>query len=238
MQGKFIGVGVGPGDPELITLKAARCIQQAPVIAYLSNAEGASQARQIAAPLLQASANALRELPIVMPMSTERSAANAAYDSAATAIASELSAGHDVVFLCEGDPLFFGSYSYLLERLEDRFRCEAIPGISSMHAASAALSLPLALLSESLAVVSGRHEDALLRKTLLRHDTVLILKAGAARERILTALETTNRLGDARYLEYIGREQQRIESDVRQLTADPGPYFSLFVVSRRRSCSP
>ncbi len=232
-MGCFYGVGVGPGDPELITLKALRLIQRAPVVAYLANDEGSSQAKQIAREaFVQAPAGQL-EIPICMPMSTDRRLANVAYDEGAAQIREQLAAGRDVVFLCEGDPLFFGSFAYLLERLQDDFDCQVVPGISSVHAASAALKQPLTMLKESFAVVSGRHSDAQIRQALLDHDSVVIMKAGQARPRILALLAETGRSDDAHYLEYIGRDNQRISHAVDALAPEIGPYFSLFVVIRQ-----
>lgn len=231
-QGRFIGVGVGPGDPELITLKALRLIQSADVISYLANAEGGSQAKSIACEAFVGVAHKQHEIAIVMPMSTDRQLANDAYDSGAKAIAHELSQGKDVVFLCEGDPLFFGSFAYLLERLEGRFACLVIPGVSSINAASSALNHPLTVLKESLAVVSGRHSPEQIDSALEQHDSVVIMKAGRARPRILMALRKTNRIQDAKYLEYIGRDNERIVHDVSTLENGAGPYFSLFVVTK------
>lgn len=234
-SGCFYGVGVGPGDPELLTLKALRLIQQADVISYIANAEGASQARHIAREALGSGHRSRREIPVVMPMCQDRSLANAAYDEAAEAIGQQLAAGNDVVFLCEGDPLFFGSLAYLLERLQPRHRCEVVPGIASPHAAAAVLQRPLAMLTESFAVVSGRHSDEILRQALATHDSLVIMKAGRARQRLLALLEATGRLDDACYLEYIGRDEERVVTDMAALAAEAtaGPYFSLFVVTRR-----
>lgn len=229
MTATFIGVGVGPGDPELITLKAARTIQNAEVVSFLTDAEHVSTVAQIASDFLDAEAQT--HLPVPMPMSTDRSLANRAYDTAATQICAHLNAGRSVVFLCEGDPLFFGSFSYLLQRLKGEYPCEVIPGISSVHAASAALQTPLTQLKESFAVVSGRHSDAQIYTALTEHDTVVIMKAGVARQRILKILAECGRAADAQYLEYIGREEEKIETDVQRLADEAGPYFSLFVVS-------
>lgn len=226
----FMGVGLGPGDPELITLKAHRLILQADVIAYISNDKGVSQARTIAQNSLSCRSQTALEIPLVMPMCEDRQLANQVYDQAAVAIGSELKKGRRVVFLCEGDPLFFASFIYLLERLKEQYHCEVVPGISSVHAASAALKTPLTVLSESMVVVSGRHSEEKLIEALIQHDSVVILKAGRFRPRILTALKKTQRLDEARYLEYIGREQELIETDMHALPNEPGPYFSLFVV--------
>ena len=140
MSGRFIGVGVGPGDPELITLKAARLMREANLVAYLANPEGVSQARGIAATVLAEAPAGQRELPVLMPMSENRALANQVYDEAAQTIGNALEAGELVVFLCEGDPLFFGSFTYLLVRLESNYRCEVVPGISSINAAVSAKS--------------------------------------------------------------------------------------------------
>jgi len=231
--GKLIGIGVGPGDPELITLKAYRLIQSAQVICYLANVQGQSQAKHIARAAFKKLKTEPLEIPVLMPMSQDRTIANKVYDKAADEIARQLEAGSDVIFLCEGDPLFFGSFAYLLERLEPQFECQVVPGISSVHAASAALVEPLTQLKQSFAVVSGRHDDKHLVDTLNNHDTVVIMKAGLSRPRILKALIETDRTQDACYLEYIGRDNQSILKDVTQLNFEAGPYFSLFVVRKQ-----
>ncbi|WP_372831123.1 precorrin-2 C(20)-methyltransferase [Pontibacterium sp.] len=232
-RGCFYGVGVGPGDPELITLKALRLIQNAAVVSYLANDSGQSQARAIACEAFANVPAEQIEIAINMPMSTDRRLANQAYDEGAEQIRQQLDAGRDVVFLCEGDPLFFGSFAYLLERLQSGFECQVVPGISSVHAASAALQAPLTMLKESFVVVSGRHSDEQIRTALQQHDSVVIMKAGQARPRILALLEETGRNNDARYLEYIGRENQRVESSISELANEVGPYFSLFVITRQ-----
>jgi precorrin-2/cobalt-factor-2 C20-methyltransferase len=233
VSARFIGVGVGPGDPELITLKAARLIQQADVVAYIANTGGVSQARNIAAGLLADARPGQSELKVLMPMSEQRELANRVYDDAARDIQAALDAGQRVVFLCEGDPLFFGSFTYLLIRLEGSNECAVVPGISSVNAASSALCLPLTVLSESFAVISGRHSEDQLINVLNTHDSVVIMKAGRARPRILSALTQTGRIEDARYLEYIGRDNEMIETDVNLLLPQAGPYFSIFVVTPR-----
>jgi len=138
-----------------------------------------------------------------------------------------------VVFLCEGDPLFFGSFAYLLERLQSQNTCQVVPGISSVHAASSALQLPLTVLQESFAVVSGRHSAEQLLSALQMHDSVVIMKSGRSRQKILTALEQSGRTDDASYLEYIGRDGESIQRDIGLLDNESGPYFSLFVVLRQ-----
>ena len=233
MSAQFIGVGVGPGDPELITLKAVRYIEQADLISYIANEKGESQAKIIAREVLQ-SCTKVEEIPVVMPMCDDRDSANQVYDTAAATITQAINAGKRVVFLCEGDPLFFGSFAYLLERLQAVVACEVVPGISSVHAASSALQLPLTMLKESFAVVSGRHSQEKLEATLNDNESVVIMKAGRSRQRILDALQATQRIHEAKYLEYIGRDSERIETDLSQLAGEAGPYFSLFLVTKEQ----
>jgi len=235
-RGTFYGVGVGPGDPGLITMKALRLIQNTAAISYLVNEQGHSQGNAIAQAAIAEDGGKVMagqlHLAITMPMLTDRSLANAAYDEGAQRISAQLDQGRDVVFLCEGDPLFFGSFSYLLERLQDQYACRVVPGISSVNAAASALVQPLTMLTESFVVMSGRHSDQQILQALNSHDSVVIMKAGQARPRILSLLEQSGRTVDARYLEYIGRDNQRIVYPVTELEVEAGPYFSLFVVLR------
>jgi len=229
--GVFYGVGVGPGDPELITLKAARLIENADVITYLVNKAGNSQARMIAKDVLGENQ---KELPIYMPMSDDPSVGDEVYNHATIEIEAYLAQGLNVIFLCEGDPLFFGSFAYLLARIQDNFKCISVPGISSPHAASSALNLPLTMMKESFSVISGRHEDEMIEQALRQFDSVIIMKAGRARPRLLSLLNKTKRSADASYLEYIGRENECIVNDISSLDAEEkGPYFSLFIITRR-----
>lgn len=235
MKAQFIGIGVGPGDPELLTLKALRLIQEADVISYLESNGGSSnsQSKTIAAEALASVTKSQTFIPVVMPMSFDRGVANKVYDAAAVEIQHAIDSGKTVAFLCEGDPLFFGSFTYLLERLQAKNTCQVVPGISSVHAAAAAIQLPLTVLQESFAVVSGRHTSEQLLSTLQTHDSVVIMKAGRSREKILSALEASGRKDDATYLEYIGRENESIQSNIHLLEDESGPYFSLFVVLRK-----
>ncbi|WP_409439053.1 precorrin-2 C(20)-methyltransferase [Psychromonas sp. GE-S-Ul-11] len=228
----FIGVGVGPGDPELLTLKAFRAIQAADVICYLENEAGESQALTIASEALKDPIKTQQYLGVRFAMSRQRVAANAAYDKAIMQIQAELKQGKTVVFLCEGDPLFFGSFTYLLERLESQYQSQVIPGVPAFVAATAELQLPLTVLKQSFAVITGRHSDDKIKAALLEHDAVVIMKAGIERPRLISLLKETKRFDDANYLEYVSRDQQKIIRDLNQLDNVAGPYFSLFVITR------
>jgi len=239
MTGIFYGVGVGPGDPELITLKAARLIGQCDVISYLCNDEKSdtpshSQSKAIAQSLIEERTTPAVEISIPMPYKHDRTAANRAYDQAAEAIKNALTQGKNIVFLCEGDPLFFGSYAYLQERLCEEFTCIAIPGISSPNAASAAAGIPLVMQKENYAVLSGRLSDEKILTHLNNFDSLVLMKVGQSRARLLALLETSGRLRDAVYVEYATREQQKVVYDVSTLDKSAGPYFSLFIVTRQK----
>ncbi len=234
-KGSFWGVGVGPGDPELMTFKSARLIREANVLSFIVSEGGNCRAKDIALQSLGPRLPSCTELPIHMPMCQDRSAARAAYDLAAEEIEAHLSSGKNVVFLCEGDPLFFGSLAHLLARLHHQHSCSVVPGVASPQAAAALLRQPLAMLTESYVVVSGRHDDDFLRQALETHDNVVIMKAGNPRQRLLSLLRDVGRERDACYLENVGQPQQRVVTNVASLTNEEtsGPYFSLFLVTRR-----
>ena len=157
MSGVLYGVGVGPGAPDLITLRAARLIEGAGVIAYPTLAGGQSFARAIAADLI---ADGTVEIVMDVPMSVERAPAQAAYDAGAAQIATHLAAGRDVVCLCEGDPFFYGSFMYVFARLADQFACQVVPGVTSIAACAARAGRPLVARNERLTVLPGPLPEA------------------------------------------------------------------------------
>ena len=141
MSGVLYGLGVGPGDPELITLKALRILQNADLVAYPAPETGDSLARSIVSPHLP---EGVAEYAIRMPMVAERFPAQDVYDKAAEDLGAHLGAGRTIAVLCEGDPFFYGSFMYLFSRLAERHRVEVVPGVSSMTACAARLETPLA----------------------------------------------------------------------------------------------
>ncbi len=231
MTGTLYGVGVGPGDPELLTLKAVRILQSVPVVAYPATPQGSAQARDIAAAWLEGK----REIPIAMPCMLDRGPVNAGYDAAAIRIAEELDTGRDVAILCEGDPLFYGSFSYLLHRLGERFPCVVIPGINSVSASAAAAAIPLMTGEQRLTVIPATAGDEALRQALLNSDSVAILKPGRHRPRLLELLRETGRMEDTLYIEQASRPTQQIIRRFADIPATPGPYFALFLVIRTGS---
>ena len=226
MTGILYGLGVGPGDPELITLKAARILAQVPVIAFPQTPDGDSMARRIAANHIPASAE---ELPIDMPMRTDRAPGRAAYDEAARAIATRLDRGRDVAVLCEGDPFFYGSFMYLYERLHDRYVVEVVPGVSSLTAAAAALGRPLAARNDILAVIPAPVDVARLRSEIGAAEAVAILKVGRHFDKVCAVLRELQLIDRAVLVTSASCDDQTI-TPLAGLPEGPQPYFSIILV--------
>jgi len=229
----FYGVGVGPGDPELITLKAARIIKNADIVAYITNVKGESVAKNIASDVLLEAKSAQLTLPIEISMSIGRTDINKAYDTASREILALMREGKTIAFLCEGDPLFFGSFIYLMDRISAQQNCKIIPGITSVNAASAQLSTPLTILSEDMAIISSRSTDQKIADTLATYDTVAILKAGPHMPRLITLLKAAGRKEDTQYIEYATHTSEKIVKDVSLISDNKGPYFSLLLITRK-----
>src|SRR6187399_2726877 len=160
MSGRLYGLGVGPGDPELITMKALRLLKAAPVVAYFVAKGKKGNAFGIIEAHLH---DAQQHLPLVYPVTTEALEPPLSYeaiiadfyDTAAEVVAGHLDAGRDVAVICEGDPFFYGSYMYLHDRLADRYATEVVPGVTSFSAAAAAAGTPLCKRDDVLTVLPG-----------------------------------------------------------------------------------
>ncbi|PIE06799.1 MAG: precorrin-2 C(20)-methyltransferase [Rhodobacterales bacterium] len=227
MPGRMVGVGLGPGDPDLVTVKAARTIGAAEVIAYPALPGTASFARQIAAPYIRDGAE---EITIEIPITAARGPAQAGYDAGAAGIAAMLDAGRDVTVLCEGDPLFYGSFMYLLARLSPRYEVEVIPGITSLTAAAAALRLPLTARNEVLATLPAPLDSETLRARMEMADSFAVMKLGRHLGRIRALLCDLGLADNARYIERATLPAQRILPLAE--APDPAPYFSMILVTK------
>ena len=227
MNGMLYGVGLGPGDPELMTLKAARLIGGADVIAYPTLEGGDSFARAIAADLIE---DGTEEIAVSIPMSVKREPAQAAYDAGATAIGEQLEAGKDVVVLCEGDPFFYGSFMYLFSRLSDRFDCEVVPGVTSVTACAAALQSPLTARNEVLTIIPGPMDEEAMEARIAAAEAVAVMKVGRHLPKIKRVLD---RLGLVEHAGYVERASLPQEV-VLPLSEAPekAPYFSMILVTK------
>ncbi|MDI6836568.1 MAG: precorrin-2 C(20)-methyltransferase [Rhizobiaceae bacterium] len=226
MTGKLYGLGLGPGDPELLTLKAHRILTAVPVISYPAPDTGPSFARQIAAPYLSFHQV---EVPIIVPMRVERFPAKETYDEAAETLARHLESGLDVAVLCEGDPFFYGSFMYLFERLAGRFQTEVVPGVSSMMAAAAALGRPLAARNDVLSVVPGPLDDDTMRARIEAAGAVAIIKVGRHFSRIRALIRAMGLEAAAGYVERVSLAEQRV-LPLADVGEDVAPYFSMILI--------
>ena len=226
MSGTLFGIGVGPGDPELLTLKAHRILTHAAVIAYPAPDDGESFARSIVAQFLRADQ---LEIPIVIPMRVERFPAKAVYDDAAITLGAHLRAGSDVVVLCEGDPFFYGSFMYLFERLAGEFAVEIVPGVSSMMASAAALQRPLAARNDVLTVIPAPLDDTTISALLKQSDAVAIMKIGRHFRRIRALIEAEGLTDCAGYLERVTLANQKVLA-LSDAGEDTAPYFSMILI--------
>jgi precorrin-2/cobalt-factor-2 C20-methyltransferase len=227
-RGTLYGVGVGPGDPQLLTLKACEVIKSADVLAYPVNGSGTSVARSIASSVIPEGA---QELPIHVPMKVERGPAQDAYDDAAGTISDHLNAGRDVAYLCVGDPLFYGSFMYLAERLGDKHILEIVPGITSLSACAARTQTPLGGRNDILSVVPATLEEGALKTALAGADTAAIIKVGRHFGKVREVLRAAGIADRALILESATGDEERITplEDVKQ---DDAPYFSTILVRR------
>jgi precorrin-2 C20-methyltransferase / precorrin-3B C17-methyltransferase len=233
MSGTLYGVGVGPGDPELITVKAKRVIEQADVIAYPGAEHGRSVARAIAEPYLRQDQI---ELPLQYPVTTGETdhaegyegAIRDFYDGCAEQIAVHLDADRDVAVLCEGDPFLYGSYMYLHDRLSSRYETEVIAGVASFSAAAAAAGTPLVRRDEVLTILPGTLDARDLAARLATSDAAVLMKSGRTFPKIRAAAEAAGMLERGIYVERASTDRQRIAP----LCEVEGtvPYMSLVLV--------
>ncbi len=234
MSGTLYGVGLGPGDPDLVTVKAARLIERADVVAYHSARHGRSIARSIAEPYLRPDCT---EEQLVYPVTTEtiehpggyEGAIADFYTDAAERLMTHLRAGRDVVLLAEGDPLFFSSYMHMHKRIAAHFRTEIVPGITSIAAAAAAIGQPLVEGNDVLTVLPGTLPPDVLAERLAQTDAAAIMKVSRHFDGIQTALKQAGRSEDAYYVERASHATQRTE---RAGDVDPStvPYMSVVIV--------
>ena len=233
-MGTLFGVGVGPGDPELITVKARRIIDACPVIAYFAarrrrRGNGFSVIEQLVADHHQV-------LRLTYPVTTE-AVGRASYeqliadfyDESAAAVADHLEADRDVAVVCEGDPFFYGSYMYMHQRLAHRFPAEVIPGVTSVSAASAAAGLPLVSMNETLTVLSGVLPPDQLKEALAGVDAAVVMKVGRHLADVREAAQACGLAERAVYVERASCDEQRV---IPLLETDDveAPYFSLVLI--------
>jgi precorrin-2/cobalt-factor-2 C20-methyltransferase len=235
--GKLIGVGVGPGDPNLMTLKAVHALKCADVVAHFAKAGNASNARAIVSQFLRPD---VTELPLLYPITTEKPTSDSDYrstiqgffDEAASMVATHLDAGRSVAVLSEGDPLFFGSYMHLHVRLMKQYPTDVIPGVTAMSGCWSAAGLPIAQGDDVLTVVPATLDEAELVRRFRQNDPTVIMKVGRNLSKVRRALAAADRLNQATYVERGTMEQEQLMSLVEKRD-DVAPYFAIVLVTGR-----
>lgn len=235
--GRLYGVGLGPGDPSLMTVRAVEVIAQAQVIAFHSARHGRSIARSIAAGHIRADHI---EEPLVYPVTTEttdhpggyRGAMEEFYAEAAARLAAHLDAGRTVAVLAEGDPLFYGSYMHMHKRLADRYPTEVIPGVTSVSAAAARLGVPLVEGEEVLTILPGTLPEEELTARLASTDSAVVMKLGRTFPAVHRAIGRSGRMAEARYVERATMPGERT-GELADVEAGSVPYFSVAVLPSR-----
>ncbi|WP_299955843.1 precorrin-2 C(20)-methyltransferase [uncultured Modestobacter sp.] len=231
MSGRLYGVGLGPGDPELVTVKAARLIGAADVVAFHAAQHGRSVARGLAAPYLRE--GQVEEL-LVYPVTTEatdhpggyQGAIDEFYEAAAARLAAHLDAGRDVVVLAEGDPFFYGSYMHMHKRLAHRYPTEVVPGVTSVSGAAAVLGRPLVERDEVLTVLPGTLPADELAEWLATTDSAAVMKLGRTFSNVREAFDAAGVLDRAVYVERATTDRQRV-APLAEVDPETVPYFSL-----------
>ncbi len=239
--GTLYGVGVGPGDPELLTVKAARLLRTAPVVAWFAGSGRAGLARRIADGYLAPDAEEIR---FTYPYTTEipkhsaayRDAMASFYDDSSERIAAVLDGGRDVALLCEGDPLFYGSFMYANDRLAGRYETEIVPGVTAMAACWSRAGAPMTRGDDSLCVLAGTLDEEALSARLESADAAVVMKVGRHLPKVRRALDRAGLLDRAVYVERGTMPEERILR-LAEMEGDQAPYFSLVLVPTGRTTS-
>jgi precorrin-2/cobalt-factor-2 C20-methyltransferase len=234
MSGRLLGVGVGPGDPELVTLKAMRALRDADLVVHFAKNGSASHARTIAADHLQPG---VAELPLFYPLTREvprasctyRDALRHFYDDAAARLAAQLDAGRTVAVICEGDPLFYGSYMHLHVRLAARYPTEVIAGVTGMSGCWSAAATPIAQGDDVFMVLPATLSEADIERRLSDADAAVVMKLGPHLPKIRGVLARLGRLERAIYVER-GSSKGSVMMRLADKADDAAPYFAIVLV--------
>jgi precorrin-2/cobalt-factor-2 C20-methyltransferase len=233
MTGRLIGVGVGPGDPGLLTLKAVDAIKAADVIAYFAKAGNTSNARTI----VEGHLNGATELPLLYPVTTEipkedtayREAITAFYDSSAKTVAQHLDAGRDVAILSEGDPFFYGSYMHMHVRLSENYPTEVVAGVTGMSGCWSAIGTPMTQGDDVFTVLPGTLPEYELERRLADANAAVVMKIGRHLPKVRRALDRAGRLDRAIYVERGTMANASVMKLVDKLDGC-APYFAIVLV--------
>jgi len=233
-QGTIFGLGLGPGEPDLMSLRADRLLRQARHVAYFRKAGKPGQARQIVAGML---AEDVVEFPMEYPVTTEIPLDDPAYNDALGTFYADCARhlrevsdqGCDVVVLCEGDPFFYGSFMHLYTRLRDTHPVQVVPAITGMSGAWTATGQPITWGDDVLTVLMGTLPEAELARHMIAADALVVMKIGRNIDKVRRALETAGRMDRAWLVEYATMPDQRVMR-LAEVEGRVTPYFSIVLV--------
>jgi precorrin-2/cobalt-factor-2 C20-methyltransferase len=233
-NGRLYGIGLGPGDPELVTMKAVRLLQAAPVVAYFAKAGRRGNARAIVEQWISASCE---EIQLSYPVTTEIPSKDPVYISktaefykdSAEAIATRLASGNDVALLCEGDPFFYGSFMHLYVRLKTRFAVTVIPGITGMSGCWTSAGAPITWGDDILTVLPGTLPEATLTQRLAASDAAVVMKLGQNFTKVRNAVRAAGLMDRAIYVER-GTTASELVMPLKEKSNDEAPYFAMVLV--------
>ena len=226
IKGILYGLGLGPGNPELITVKAWRLLSTVEVIAYPQPPEGESFARKIAAPFIPEDTI---ELALIIPMSRQRHPAQTAYDTAAKEIAAHIDNGKDVAFISNGDPFLYSTFMYVHERLKNDYEIEIIPGVTSLTASAAATRRPLAARNEVLKVLPAPLDNDRLKAEIATADSIVINKVGNHFNRICSIIKELGLTENTQVVENATTEYE-VARPLSQIKDGEQPYFTTMII--------
>ena len=231
--GCLYGVGVGPGDPELLTLKALRVLQQSPVICTpQSETSGDSYALEIVRDFLDPDKQ--ETMRFAFPTDDAEGAAGV-WQRAAEDIAGILLQGRDVAFITEGDPMLYSTFAYILQDIASahpEIPVEIVPGVSSVMAAAASAAIPLVTHGQRLAILPAVYGIDDLREAIANYDTIVLMKVNRTLLSALANLETLGLAGKGIYVRRASTPGERVVNDLRQLTDEDLDYFSLLIIRK------
>ncbi|OGN90820.1 MAG: precorrin-2 C(20)-methyltransferase [Chloroflexi bacterium RBG_13_48_17] len=232
--GRLYGVGVGPGDPELLTLRAYNLLSRIPIIFIpLKDEKSTSYARSVIKNLVKESEG--KVIGVVLPMLRDKEQLTDYWLKAAESIWQYINKGQDCAFINIGDPLLYGTFIHILETLKKshpEIEVEVIPGISSISAAAARTVVPLASNDERIAIISGNRADKVIREALDNFDTVVFIKMNKVFDRLLAILEELNLIEKCVYVKRCTTQDEEIIRDISKLKGKKVDYFSLLIVRK------
>jgi len=233
MKGKIYGIGVGPGDPELLTLKAYRVLKEIDILCVpKSKTEKDSLALSIAQKAVERD---FEILELLFPMTHDKETLRQHWDMATEKMVEKVREGKSLAFITIGDPMFYSTYAYVLERVKKIHRdieIETIPGITAFAACSSFINEPLTEGDEKLAVVPAAYGISAIREAFLKYDNVVLMKVNRLYDEVAGLLKELGLLGKAVYISRCGYEDQYYTTDIEGQIGKEKDYMSVLIVRK------